>query len=80
MAEMPKIYEEVQLYLEQIVREDFIGLYGFKDREEFTLLVRMIHAITKSALVTYTKAKDKKKVRENYQKQLYFLKYGVYQD
>ena len=51
-----------------------------KDREEFTLLVRMIHAITKAALVTYTKAKDKKKVRENYQKQLYFLKYGVYQD
>ena len=34
MAEMPKIAEEVQLYLEQIVREDFIGLYGFKDREE----------------------------------------------
>lgn len=30
MAEMPKVSEEVQLYLEQIVREDFIGLYGFK--------------------------------------------------
>ena len=34
MAEMPKVSEEVMLYLEQIVREDFIGLYGFKDREE----------------------------------------------
>mgnify|MGYP000414691940 FL=1 len=30
MAEMPKVNEEIMLYLEQIVREDFIGLYGFK--------------------------------------------------
>ena len=38
MAEMPAINEEVMLYLEQIVREDFIGLYGFKDREELEML------------------------------------------
>ena len=42
MAEMPKVSEEVQLYLEQIVREDFIGLYGFKDREELEMLKLLI--------------------------------------
>ena len=31
------INDEVMLYLEQIVREDFIGLYGFKDREELEM-------------------------------------------
>ena len=33
MAKMPKINEDVLLYLEQIVREDFIGLYGFLTKE-----------------------------------------------
>ena len=33
MSSMPKIDEEVKLYLEQIVREDFLGLYGFDSRE-----------------------------------------------
>lgn len=53
MAEMPKISEEVQLYLEQIVREDFIGLYGFKDREElemFKLLISITGVGAKAAL------------------------------
>ena len=53
MAEMPKIAEEVQLYLEQIVREDFIGLYGFKDREElemFKLLISISGVGAKAAL------------------------------
>ena len=43
MSAMPKSGEEVQLYLEQIVREDFIGLYGFETKEElemFKLLFR----------------------------------------
>ena len=42
MAEMPKVSEEVMLYLEQIVREDFIGLYGFKDREELEMFKLLI--------------------------------------
>ena len=53
MAEMPKVSEEVQLYLEQIVREDFIGLYGFKDREElemFMLLISISGVGAKAAL------------------------------
>lgn len=53
IAEMPKVSEEVQLYLEQIVREDFIGLYGFKDREElemFKLLISISGVGAKAAL------------------------------
>ena len=53
MAEMPGINDEVMLYLEQIVREDFIGLYGFKDREElemFKLLVSISGVGAKAAL------------------------------
>ena len=53
MAEMPKVSEEVMLYIEQIVREDFIGLYGFKDREEldmFKLLISISGVGAKAAL------------------------------
>ena len=53
MAELPKVSEEVQLYLEQIVREDFIGLYGFKGREElemFKLLISISGVGAKAAL------------------------------
>ena len=53
MAEMPKISEEVMVYIEQIVREDFIGLYGFKDREElemFKLLISISGVGAKAAL------------------------------
>ncbi|MDD3225187.1 MAG: Holliday junction branch migration protein RuvA [Clostridium sp.] len=34
MAAMPKIGEKVKLYIIQIVRDDFIGLYGFLTEEE----------------------------------------------
>ncbi|MBE6072577.1 MAG: Holliday junction branch migration protein RuvA [Clostridium butyricum] len=37
MSSMPKIGDEVKLYLEQIVREDFIGLYGFDSSEELEM-------------------------------------------
>lgn len=42
MAKMPNINEEVKIYIEQIVREDFLGLYGFlteEEREMFNLLM-----------------------------------------
>jgi len=42
MAKMPKTNENVLLYIKQIVREDFIGLYGFLTKDEiemFTLVI-----------------------------------------
>ena len=53
MSSMPKNGEEVQLYLEQIVREDFIGLYGFDSSEElemFKLLLTINGVGAKAAL------------------------------
>lgn len=37
MAQMPKVGAKVMLYLEQIVREDFIGVYGFLSKEELEM-------------------------------------------
>lgn len=37
MASMPNINEKVKIYIEQIVREDFIGLYGFSTEDERNL-------------------------------------------
>ncbi|AGK97184.1 Holliday junction DNA helicase, RuvA subunit [Clostridium pasteurianum BC1] len=42
MAAMPKTGEEVLLYLEQIVREDFLGLYGFLTEEERGMFNRLL--------------------------------------
>ena len=42
MSAMPKIGEDVLLYLEQIVREDFIGLYGFESKEELQMFKMLI--------------------------------------
>lgn len=53
MANMPKVNEQVMLYLEQIVREDFIGLYGFTTKEElemFKLLLSINGVGAKAAL------------------------------
>ncbi|GAB6170479.1 Holliday junction branch migration protein RuvA [Clostridium carnis] len=53
MASMPKSGEEVKLFIEQIVREDFIGLYGFDSREElemFKLLLGINGVGAKAAL------------------------------
>ncbi|ALG49552.1 Holliday junction branch migration protein RuvA [Clostridium perfringens] len=53
MSNMPKVGDEVLLYLEQIVREDFIGLYGFTTREElemFKILLSINGVGAKAAL------------------------------
>lgn len=53
MSHMPAMGESVRLYLRQIVREDFLGLYGFIDREElalFDLFLTVTGVGAKSAL------------------------------
>ncbi len=37
MANMPKTNDSVLLYIKQIVREDFIGLYGFLTKDEIEM-------------------------------------------
>ncbi|MBU3158625.1 Holliday junction branch migration protein RuvA [Clostridium frigoris] len=51
MAKMPKTNETVLLYIKQIVREDFIGLYGFltKDEIEMFSLVISINGVGSKA-------------------------------
>ena len=53
MAMMPAREEETTLYLTQIVRQDFIGLYGFTTREEldlFKILITITGVGAKAAL------------------------------
>ena len=53
MAKMPKQNENVIIFTEQIVREDFIGLYGFLTKEEidmFKLLLTVSGVGAKAAL------------------------------
>jgi Holliday junction DNA helicase RuvA len=53
MSSIPKPGEEMMLYLEQIVREDFLGIYGFDSREElelFKLLLTVSGVGPKAAL------------------------------
>ncbi|ATD55349.1 Holliday junction branch migration protein RuvA [Clostridium chauvoei] len=42
MSSMPKVGEDIMLYLEQIVREDFLGLYGFDSREELDMFKMLL--------------------------------------
>jgi len=53
IAKTPQIDENITLYLQQIVREDFIGLYGFLTKEEinmFNLLLTINGIGAKAAL------------------------------
>lgn len=53
LASMPKVNESVTLFLQQIVREDFIGLYGFLTRDElnmFNLLLSITGVGAKASL------------------------------
>ena len=53
MAKMPKTSESVLLYIKQIVREDFVGLYGFLTKDElemFSLVLNINGVGAKAAL------------------------------
>lgn len=53
IANVPKVDEEILVYVEQIVRQDFIGLYGFLTKEEldlFNLLLTINGVGAKAAL------------------------------
>ena len=53
LAKLPKLEEEVIIYIQQIVREDFLGLYGFLSREEldmFNILLTINGVGAKAAL------------------------------
>ena len=53
MAKMPKTGDSVLLYIKQIVREDFIGLYGFLTKDEiemFTLVISINGVGSKAGL------------------------------
>lgn len=53
ISRLPKVNENVLIYLRQIVREDFIGLYGFftkEERELFDILLTINGVGAKAAL------------------------------
>lgn len=53
ISNLPDLNDKVVLYVEQIVREDFIGLYGFLTKEELNMfnLLRSINGVgAKAAL------------------------------
>jgi Holliday junction DNA helicase RuvA len=53
IAQIPQLNEEVSLFIQQIVREDFIGLYGFLTKDElnmFNLLLTINGVGAKAAL------------------------------
>lgn len=53
IEKLPKLNEEIKLYVKQIVREDFIGLYGFLTNEElemFNMLLGINGVGAKAAL------------------------------
>jgi len=53
MSQLPRMEEEVRIFLQQIVREDFIGLYGFLTKDElamFNMLLTITGVGAKAAL------------------------------
>lgn len=43
IANLPTVNEEIKLFIKQIVREDFIGLYGFFTEEELLMFNYLIN-------------------------------------
>lgn len=60
-------------YYDLVNKEDL----RIKSIDEFRLLTRMLHAVTKKAVVCSFRYDSKEKAREDYLKQLEYIKYGV---
>ncbi len=43
ICSMPGLNENIKLYVEQIVRQDFIGLYGFVQKKELDMFLKLIN-------------------------------------
>ena len=43
ICSMPLLNENVRLYVEQVVRQDFIGFYGFIDKQELEMFLKLIN-------------------------------------
>lgn len=43
ICSMPEVNSVVKLYIEQIIRQDFIGLYGFVEQEELEMFKKLIN-------------------------------------
>ena len=88
-----KIFEELKTSQDNIfmvdikkyTHKDMDGYYDLIDKanlkveylEDFKLLTRMLHAVTKKAVVSTFKYESKEKAREDYLKQIEYIKYGV---
>ena len=49
-----------------------------EDKEDFKLLTKMLHAITKKAVVSTFKYTSRQKAKEDFLKQIEYIKYGVF--
>ena len=88
-----KILEELKTSQDEILIVDFkkykpkdIGEHyslidktnlKIEEMNDFKLLTRMLHAVTKKAVVSTFKYESKEKAREDYLKQIEYIKYGV---
>ncbi len=50
-----------------------------KSEEELALLIRLLHAVTKKAVVSSFNYESKQKAKEDFLKQLEYIKYGILQ-
>lgn len=74
MVDMKKYKpKDISEYYDLVNKKDL----KIKSVKEFRLLNRMLHAVTKKAVVCSFRYDSKEKAREDYLKQLEYIKYGV---
>ncbi|WP_032121890.1 Holliday junction branch migration protein RuvA [Clostridium amazonitimonense] len=65
LSDMPKMNESVLIFTEQIVRQDFIGLYGFLTKEELDMfkILLTINGVGSKAALSLLSIFDVKKLK-----------------